>query len=156
MPPLDPAALTRSIAAETSHPLDRSAADRAALVAEHATWREWIGRWRDDVSRWQAEHDDAIERLARLQDAVRVHGASLTAHAATFTAVEAAIASHEHLLASPPTVGAVEAAARVADAHAAQRDSLRVQRDAHERIARHHAAVLAHLKTLEAMTTAPL
>lgn len=156
MPPLDPAAVTRSAAASSSQPDDRSAADRAALVAEHATWREWIGRWRDDVSRWQAEHDDAVERLARLQDAVRVHGASLIAHAATFTAVEAAIASHENLLASPPPVGASEAAARVADTHAAQRASLLVQRDAHERIARHHAAVLAHLKTLEAMTTAPL
>lgn len=150
MPPVDPSTAARS--ATALQPAVEPHADPAALRAEHATWNDWISRWRDDVSRWQAEHDDAIERLARVQDAVRVHGASLAAHAAAFTAVESAIASHEHLLATTPPADS----GTVVDAHATQRSLLRQQREAHERIARHHAAVLAQLATLEASAAAPL
>lgn len=127
-----------------------------AMRSDHAAWRECLTRWREDIDRWQAEHRQAIERLARMQDVISLHGECLTDHASAFTAMEQGITAHESLLAAVPDGPPSRPEAKFAEDHLLHRDAMHRQQDAHERIGRHHEQVLACVQALEAATAAPL
>ncbi len=46
----------------------------ASMQADHRTWLAAHDQWRQDIDRWQAEHESAVACLAAMQESVRKHG----------------------------------------------------------------------------------
>jgi hypothetical protein len=127
-----------------------------AMQADYAAWHASLARWKEDAATWQAEHDALLKRLAEMQRSVVEHGKSLNAHEAAFRGIELALAELERLSTIPPEAGQASPVEPTASRH---RDlSARVQQvdDAHQRMARHHADVVARMADLERATSSPL
>jgi chromosome segregation ATPase len=125
------------------------------MQADHRTWLAAYAQWRQEIERWQAEHGAAVARLAKLQQIVREHGECLEEHARAFQTVEDAIADHEREL-SKHQAKSGQQPDDVVMQHQEQEDVFSRQRDAHERIQKHHQAVMAQLQALESSASAAM
>lgn len=119
------------------------------MHADHRHWLAAHAQWQQEIARWQAEHETAVERLAKLQDVVRLHGECLEQHARAFRESEQAIAAHERELQEYQAGANKQPHDVMATRHQAEAEAFRRQQDAQQRIRTHHEAVMAQLFALE-------
>jgi hypothetical protein len=119
---------------------------------EHLRWHVEDDMWRDDLVAWEAEVDQAINELPRLETALRQHADALRKHAAAIRLYEQDFRADEHALAEfergEPAAASIELTQvfdRTAEKHAAQLRN-------HEKIKRQHHDLIARWRLL----TAPL
>jgi hypothetical protein len=126
------------------------------MQADHRTWLAAHAQWRKDIERWQAEHRSAVSRLVELQNFVGEHGQALDAHAQAFQQAENAIAAHEREIVKQRKGANEKPQDIVANRHQQQEGAYDRQQDAHERIRKHHDAVMAQLQSLESAAAAAM
>lgn len=120
-----------------------------SMRADHQTWLAAHARWRQDIDRWQAEHEAAVTRLAEMQEIVRGHGECLEEHARAVCQAEEATTAHEREIAAFIAGKSDRPQDLAANRHQEQEGVFGRQQDAHERIKKHHEAVMAQLQILE-------
>lgn len=126
------------------------------MQADHCEWLAAHAQWRQDIERWQKEHESAVARLAEMQKVVREHGECLEEHSRSFLRLADAIASHEREIAGQNAGRSGKPQDVVANRHQEKEGVFSQQQDAHERIKKHHEAVMAQLRALEASTAAAM
>jgi len=126
------------------------------MLADHQTWLAAHARWRRDIDRWQAEHQEAVTRLTELQNMVRGHGECLEDHARAFRQAEEATSAHEREIAEFIAGTSDQPQDVAANRHQEQEGVFSRQQDAHERIKKHHEAVMAQLTALESAAGAAM
>lgn len=127
-----------------------------SMQADHLRWGESYAKWHQDISCWQTEHESAAARLAQLQQAMRDHGDALTTHLVAVNHAQQGCAKHERQIAEfkagtstvPQDVASIH--------HREQAENFAKQQEAHERIRKHHEAVMAQLQALEASAAAAM
>jgi hypothetical protein len=119
------------------------------MRSDHRNWLAAHAQWRLDIERWQAEHTSAVTRLAEMQKVVADHGESLAEHARAFRKIEEAIADHEREIANQQRGAGGQPYDVMANRHQEEEGVFSRQKDAHERIRKHHEAVMAQLEALE-------
>lgn len=121
----------------------------ATMHTEHKEWLSEHDMWRCDLSSWQDELKQAAANLKQIEAALKSHEEALQAHAASIRLREQEIASHEHALATIERGERASDADFLAESHAVEADRQKRQAAAHERIKRHHHALIAELKCLQ-------
>jgi hypothetical protein len=119
------------------------------MQADHRTWFTAHAQWRKDIERWQAEHKAAVARLAQMQKVVAEHGDALEEHARACRQVEEAIGAHDREISQQQKGTNERPHDVVANQHQHQEGVFSVHQNAHERIRKHHEAVMAQLQALE-------
>jgi len=119
------------------------------MQADHRTWLDCHAQWLQDIERWEAEHESAITRLAEMQKIVVEHGECLEEHARALRQSEEAIASHDREIAKQLKGTSEQPQDVVANQHQDQEGVFHRQQSAHERIKKHHEAVMAQLQALQ-------
>lgn len=127
-----------------------------SMQADHALWKRRHAEWRRDIERWRVEHAAAVARLGDLQRIVRGHGEALADHARAAEQAEAAIRGHEQAIGRYLSAEEVEAPDLLGNRHQQEARAFEQQQEAHERIRRHHTAVMEQLQTLEATASAAM
>ncbi|NLF68365.1 MAG: hypothetical protein GX575_04840 [Candidatus Anammoximicrobium sp.] len=129
----------------------------AGIQADHRQWTSVHSAWRDDVERWQREHQSALSELAKLQGMIREHGEALESHAQAIELHQQALRDHGRAMSEYEHQGIGEG---VQEAMAGQHRELaerhRKQRDAHERIEKHHRTVIDRLTRVKAALEAAM
>lgn len=136
--------------------MNKSIVSIESMHADHQHWLSEYTRWRAENARWQAEHEAAIARLLELQNVVRQHADCLNEHTKSFELIENAIAAHERELSKQRVGTNQEPPDVMATRHQGETARFQRQQDAHERIKRHHEAVMAQLNALETSTVAAM
>jgi hypothetical protein len=126
------------------------------MQADHRAWLEAHGQWREDIERWQAEHETAVVRLTKLLQIVREHGECLEEHARALDKIDEAIRAHDREIADQEAGTSKVPPDAVATQHQEQEGVFERQKDAHERIKKHHEGVMAQLQALEASAEAAM
>jgi len=126
------------------------------MRADHQAWLAAHAQWRQDIERWQAEHEDAVSRLTELQKLVREHGECLEEHGRAFRQAEEATTAHEREITEFMAGAGDKPQDVAANRHQEQEGVFIRQQDAHERIKKHHAAVMAQLQALESAAGAAM
>lgn len=126
------------------------------MQAEHREWLKAHAQWRQDIERWQKENESAVAQLTKMQKVVRESGECLEEHSRSLLRFEDAVAAHEREIAGQ-NAGRIDKLQDVAaNRHQEQEGVFSQQQDAHERIKKHHEAVMAQLQALEATAAAAM
>ncbi len=122
----------------------------AHAQTDHHQWDFEHTHWRADIENWQREHESSLLELTKLQEFIRRHGEALASHAAALEQHDQRLRDHHRAMSELETRGGGEPMqATLAEEHRDCADRQQIQRQAHERIAKHHHTVMAHLKMLE-------
>ena len=130
-----------------------SETSQADMERDHRIWQSDHASWIKDISRWQAEHQAAVVRLEELQSFIIEHGGALRAHAQSVIERERALPDLQSQLSQH-----ADTAGHSSDMIAAHRQLAaehQRQHEAHERIKRHHEAVLARLREIVSVPHRP-
>lgn len=120
----------------------------SSMHGEHRQWLNENGHWRDDVAIWQNELKEVLAAIGKLDTAIHAHQEALRVHAAAVRCYEQNLAEHEHALADYERGGAGADLIPLVKAHHEEAGRHSQQRDAHERIKKHHHAVMAQWSKL--------
>jgi chromosome segregation ATPase len=115
---------------------------------DHCQLRNEDDLWRLEIAAWQRELETARKDLSKLEAALREHDKALQTHAAAIRAYEADVGEHEHALAAFEQGGSGGELIDMAKAHEAEVAQQNQRRQAHERIKRHHHALMAQWNLL--------
>ncbi len=126
-------------------------------ITIHSETQQWLGEsamWRDDLAIWQKEIDHALGELQVLEDASREYRQELQDHLEIVAAEGQYLRNQEHALANLERGRSTDELEllRLAKLHRENAGVHAQQRQAHERLKKHHHALMIHwsalLKTL--------
>jgi hypothetical protein len=128
----------------------------AVMHHDHRQWLSEHDMWRCDIAAWQEELKKAVTDLKQIESALQEHGRVLQVHATAVRLRGQELATHEHALAvcaQGETGVELTSLAQVHDKEAATHTQ---QSSAHERIKRHHHAVMAQVRVLQKTVATPM
>ena len=128
----------------------------ATMHCDHKQWISENDMWRCDISSWQEELRQAASHLAEVEAALKEHEKALQVHAAAIRLRQQDLAAHERALAEYEGGETGAELIALAQSHGTEASKHSQQRDAHERIKRHHHAVIAQVNSLRKALGKPL
>jgi hypothetical protein len=127
-----------------------------SMEADHQTWLAAHAHWKQDLEHWKAEHESAVARLAEIQRLVREHGKAIEDHDQALRKAEEAVAAHELEIAEHRAGRGKKPQDVLANRHREQEGVFNRQLDAHERVKKHHEAVMTQIQALESSAIAAM
>ncbi len=115
---------------------------------EHMIWKAEALQWHDDLELWKNELIQAESQLKELEKALKTHRDALSSHAASIMKREQAANAHEYAIATYESGETGEELPTMAVRHEDEKREQTNQRNAHERIRRHHHAIIANCSLL--------
>lgn len=126
------------------------------MHCEHKHWREEIALSQEQINHWRQEFREALANAERLKDALKCHDEALQTHAAELDRECTRLQEHEHALAEYERGGTGQELIGMAKEHKAEAARQQERRSVHERIKKHHHALLAQWHLLFSALTKPM
>jgi len=125
----------------------KSATTTEALHADHQRWIRENALWRDEIRCWQHHLKTALGNLSTLHDAIQEQEKTISVHAAAVRLCEQELATHEHALVEAAKTGApLPSGEKFSHEREAARHA--AQHEAHERLKKHHHAIMTQWNAL--------
>lgn len=121
---------------------------QAGMHEEHVQWRSEHAQWLDDIGIWQMQNQRALADLARLEVAIRDHGASLAEHTWKVRSHERVLCEHEHEIGELQVAGAGEQADPKLASHEAWAHTHASLAKQHEVIKEHHRKAVVSVRRM--------
>lgn len=134
----------------TNHPT------QAEMHEQHLVWRQERAAWLDDIEIWRTQEARALAELARLEAAIREHGAALLEHGRGVRALAAEEGGHERELHELQEAGLGDQYDPQSHLHQEWARKHEQARAAHERIKGYHHDLLAELGRLARQVNVPI
>lgn len=115
---------------------------------DHIVWKAEFGQWRDDLDLWKKELALAESQLLDMEKALKSHRDALAAHTASVIKREQSANRHESEIAAYEMGEPGAELPAMAVQHNSEAQEQTAQRHAHERIRRHHHAIIANCNLL--------
>lgn len=121
------------------------------MHTDHQQWQKEHQTWRNEIDHWRKGHTAVLSVLAELQDAIRRHEEALANHVQEIEQIALGLDEHEQSMHAYECQGTgLEQQEPMTKSHQLQEDRQIYQRNVHERIKRHHHAVMTQLAMLKA------
>ena len=120
------------------------------MQAEHRQWDYVHSAWRVDIERWRGEYITALSELAKLQETLHPYGDTINEHAESMERLDSRLRDHERALAEFKGKGDGQLQEALELEHRKHAELHSGQCTAHDRIQKHHQAVMTQLRLLKA------